>query len=233
MSTGKDLVEQAVKNGNGSDRVPDVMKNLPMVTEPRCNVCKSDFRPIIDRMIAGPYSYSAIARQFRGKDKYLSGNHEAVRKSIERHAKSHVTIRDQAIREIIEQRAAEQGMLVDDVKNTYLTSEALLELYMQKGFEQVTKDDVWVRHQDILEAVKMLEEMRKDTVSEEIETMRKQVWAISQAIRELINPDLHPAIVARAQELFLLEGTALDKAQKSSVPVMQDERKKELATIDQ
>lgn len=231
MSTAKEIVKKAVNNA-GNDSAADVLKNLPIVTEPRCNVCKSDFRPIIDRMIAGPYSYSAIARQFRGKDKFLSGNHEAVRKSIERHAKSHVTIRDQAIREIVEARAAEHGMLVDDLKNTYLTSEALLELYMQKGFEQVTKEDVWVRHQDILEAVKMLEEMRRDTVSEEIETMKKQVWAISQAIREIVSPDMHPAIVARAQELFMLEGTSLEKARKTMVVPTQQPPLKELEVID-
>jgi hypothetical protein len=191
------------KDSNGRSEAPrDVLANLPTITEPRCNVCKSDFRPLIDRMIAGPYTFMAIARQFRGKDKHLNGSLEAVRKSIERHAKSHVTVRDAAIREIIEQRAAEAGMLVDDVKSTYLTAEALLELYMQKGFEQVTKDDTWVRHQDVLQAVQMLEQMRKDTVMDEIDAMKKQVYAISQAVKEIVPPELHPLIVERAHKIF-------------------------------
>lgn len=185
------------------DFLPDPIDSLPVISEPRCRICQSDFRPLIDRMIAGPYTYAAIARQFIGKDQHLSGsNHEALRKSIERHAKMHVTVRDQAVREIIEQRALEQGILVDDYKNTILTTEGLLDLYIQKGFEQITKDGTWVRHQDVLEAVKMVEEMRRDTIGEQVETLKKQVAAISAAVREIVPPDLHPALVERAQELF-------------------------------
>jgi hypothetical protein len=197
--SAKQIVDEASRD---SDKLPDVLHNLPIVTEPRCNVCKSEFRPLIDRMIAGPYSYSAIARQFRGKDRHLAGNVEAVRKSIERHAKSHVTIRDQAIREIVESRAMEAGLMVDDMKNSFLTAEALLELYMQKGFEQVTKEDTWVRHQDILEAAKQFREMKKDTVFEEVESMKKQVWALSQAVRETVPEYLQPKILERAYELL-------------------------------
>ena len=201
---GKDLVRQAVEDA-GSDRVPDILDSLPLVTEPRCNVCKSEFRPLIDRMIAGPYSYMAIARQFKGKDKHLNGNIEAVRKSIERHAKSHVTVRDAAVREIIEQRALEAGLLVEDQKNQLLTTEALLDLYVQKGFDQVTEPGSRVRHQDILEAVKTIEQMRRDTVSEQLEVWKKQVWAISQAVRMIVPEELHPDIILKAEELMKSE----------------------------
>lgn len=197
----EDLVKKTAKKAR-DDFLPDPIESLPVISEPRCRICQSEFRPLIDRMIAGPYTYAAIARQFHGKDDKLGGNHEALRKSIERHAKQHVTIRDQAVREIIEQRAIERGVLVEDQKNMLLTTEALLELYIQKGFEQITKDGTWVRHQDVLEAVKMVEEMRRDTISEQVEVLKKQVAVISQAVRDIVPPDLHPAIVERAQELM-------------------------------
>lgn len=197
----QDLVKKTAKKAK-DDFLPDPIHELPVISEPRCRICQSEFRPLIDRMIAGPYTYAAIARQFHGKDDRLGGNHEALRKSIERHAKQHVTVRDQAVREIIEQRAIERGILVEDHKNMLLTSEALLELYIQKGFEQITKDGTWVRHQDVLEAVKMVEEMRRDTISEQVEVLKKQVAVISTAVREIVPPDLHPAIVERAKELM-------------------------------
>lgn len=211
-----DIVEKTTKKAQ-KDFLPDPIEHLPVISEPRCRICRSDFRPLIDRMIAGPYSYAAIARQFKDKDAELSGsNHEALRKSIERHAKMHVTVRDQAVREIIEQRAIERGILVDDQKNMLLTSEALLELYVQKGFEQITKDGTWVRHQDVLEAVKMVEEMRRDTISEQVEALKKQVQVISIAVREVVPPDLHPAIVERAKEL--MEQPVID------MPIVQNKR---------
>jgi hypothetical protein len=153
-------------------------------------------------MIMGPYTYATIARQFMGKDQHLSGKYDAVRKSIERHAKNHVNVRSQAIREIIERRAIEQGMLIDDEKQTLLTIEGMLELYINKGYEQINDDGVVVRHQDILEAAKMLEDIRRNSVGEQIDVMRRQVSAISQAIREIVPAELHPAIAQRAQDIF-------------------------------
>lgn len=203
----KDYTSDLVKK-TGSENPRELLDNLPVISEPRCNVCKSDFRQIIDRMIAGPYSYAAIARQFIGKDEHFRGDIrnkrdlDRVRKSIERHAKSHVTIRDASIRQIIEQQAREAGILVDDQKNQLLTTQALLELYVSKGFEQVTKEGTWVRHQDVLEAVKMIEEMKRDTVNEQIDVLKRQVAAISQAVRECVPPDLHPQIGMRAKEIF-------------------------------
>jgi predicted DCC family thiol-disulfide oxidoreductase YuxK len=211
-----DIVEKTTKKAQ-KEFLPDPIESLPVISEPRCRICRSEFRPLIDRMIAGPYSYAAIARQFKDKDAELSGsNHEALRKSIERHAKQHVTVRDQAVREIIEQRAIERGILVDEQKNMLLTSEALLELYVQKGFEQITKDGTWVRHQDVLEAVKMVEEMRRDTTAEQVEALKKQVQVISLAVREIVPADLHPAIVERAKEL--MEQPVID------MPVVQNKR---------
>lgn len=196
-----DIIDEAIKKGK-SDFLPDVLDNLPVISEPRCRICRSEFRVLIDRMIAGPYTYAAIARQFAGKDQHLISSHDALRKSIERHAKLHVTVRDQAVRQIIEQRAIEQGLLVDEQVNIMSTTQGLLDLYIQKGFEQITKDGTWVRHQDVLEAVKMVEEMRRDTVAEQVEILKKQVSAISAAVREIVPPDLHPRLIQRATELF-------------------------------
>lgn len=207
MPAKKKYIDKLVDDA-GSDKPKDILDNLPVISEPRCNVCKSGFRQIIDRMIAGPYSYTAIARQFIGKDEHFRGDIrnrrdlDRVRKSIERHAKNHVTVRDQAIREIIEQRAIEAGMLVDDSKNQFLTTEALLELYVSRGFEQITKPDTWVRHQDILQAVQMVEDMKRDTVGEQLEVYKRQVAAIAQAIREIVDINLQPLIAQRAADIF-------------------------------
>ena len=124
------LSELAKRNGNGNGSTPkEALNNLPVITEPRCNVCKSEFRPLIDRMIVGPYSYAAIARQFHAKDIHLAGKIDSVRKSIERHAKNHVSVRDAAIREVIEQRAMEAGMLVEDEKTGLMVDEEALPQY--------------------------------------------------------------------------------------------------------
>lgn len=213
LADNKALIRSATKK---DAPVRDVLNNLPQISEPRCNVCKSEFRSLIDRMIAGPYSYTAIARQFIGKDDNFSGDVrnkrdlDRIRKSVERHAKNHVTMRNQAVREIIEQRAMEHGMLVEEEKIQFLTTEGLLDLYIQKGYEEITDSDGFVRHQDILEALKMKEEMRRDTVNEQLDVMKRQVTAIAQAVNELVPSEIHPLLAERARQLFEEPGSILE-----------------------
>lgn len=217
----RDVAKQAVED---STNLPD---RLPAITEPRCNVCKSEFRPVIDRMIVGPYSYATIARQFMGKDDNLQGKFDAVRKSIERHAKNHVNVRSQAVREIIERRAIEQGLLVDQEATNLATIEGMLELYIQRGYELLGEEGATVRHQDILQAAQQLEEMRRNSVGEQIDVMKRQVQAISQAVREIVPEHLQPLLVDRATKIF--QGDIIDVKVKYAAEPMAEQQKELVA----
>jgi hypothetical protein len=196
------------KNGNALEP----LENLPVANEPRCNICKSSRRQTVDRLIASGYGYMAIAEDILLNDAEFKGkNIDALRKNVERHAKRHVQVKDRAMRQIIERRAVEAGILVDEVDGAITTGEALLDLMVKRATEMIADPDQRVKFADALEAVRLAKEFEKSTYAEQLEVMQRQVWAISQAVKELVDPALHTPIAERAKEIFTTPQLELEK----------------------
>jgi len=205
----KDIV--AGDNGNQpDDKPPDPYANLPMKFEPRCKVCRSQFREIIDRLLVSGNSYISIAEQFRGKDVNLSGSLDAVRKSVERHRHRHLSVRDAAVREILEHHAREAGILVETARDQLLSEEALLQLAVSRGTEQLANPDSKIKYQDAIRAAELLRDKKYEEMTKQQEIAQRQVWAISQAVKDIVPADLFPAIAERASRLFEGEVFAVD-----------------------
>lgn len=197
----------SIKDSPGDDREMDLYDNLPVKFEPRCKICKSDFRPIIDRLLVSGNSYSMIAEQFRGKDVQLTGSIDAIRKSIERHRKKHLSVRDAAVRGILEERARESGVLVETVRQQLVSAEAMLELAVKQGTDQLSHPDAKIKYQDAIRAAELLRDSKYEEMAQQLEISMRQVQAITQAIQEKVPPEYHLDVVTRAQELY--EGQVL------------------------
>jgi len=198
------------KNGKGSALEP--LQHLPLANEPRCNICKSARRQTVDRLLAAGYGYTAIAEDILAEDpEFKEKNLDTIRKNVERHAKRHVNIKERAVREIIERRAVEAGILVDEVSGTMTTGEALLDLMVQRATDQISDPEQKLRFADALEAIRLNKEFEKNTYAEQLEVMQRQVWAISQAVKEIVDENLHAPISDRAKEIFMTPQSELDK----------------------
>jgi|SRR5581483_3774866 len=181
----------------------ELLRNLPVRSEPRCNICKSANRSRVDKLLAAGFSYISVAEELQVlDDEFKHKELDTIRKNVERHAKRHVNIKDRAVREIIERRALEQGIILDEATGQIATGRALLDLVVAKGTEQLTDPDMRVKVADAIEAVKMLEDVQKSEYLAQVEAMQKQVFCISRAVQELVPADLLPTIVHRAEELF-------------------------------
>lgn len=176
---------------------------LPMKAEPRCNICKSASRQLVDKLIVSGFSYIDIAEELVARDQEFQGKElDTVRKNVERHAKRHVNVREKAMRQIIERRAMEQGILIDEATGNLTTGRALLDNIIVRANEMIADPDQRVKFADAIEAVKMLEDVQKSEYLAQVESMQKQVWAISQAVKEMIPEDLVGPLVKRAEELY-------------------------------
>lgn len=210
-------------NGNKPDEkkeddLPTLVEQIPTIIEPRCKVCQSDFRDVIDRLIVTGISDTKLAQQFAGKDASLKSSVGAVRKSIERHRKRHLNVRDSALRRILEKRAAEAGILVDRYEDQLVDTTALLEQMIAKGQEQITDPKARIKYQDVIKAAEMLRDQRLQEASEQMEVYARQVRAISQAVKELVPLELHPAIVDRARQLLTGEFVEVGAGQQAQLP---------------
>ena len=188
------------------------INNLPVANEPRCNICKSPRRSTVDRLLASGYGYTAIAEDILQSDPEFEDKPlDTIRKNVERHAKRHVNVKERAIREILERRAVEAGVLVEEVAGSFTTGEALIDLMVQRATDQISDPDQKIRFTDALEAVRLAKEFEKSTYAEQLEVMQRQVWAISQAVKEIVPEKLHPQVAERAKEIFMTPQTELDR----------------------
>ena len=171
-------------------------------SELRCLVCNSPARVKVDKLLVAGFSNTSVAQELMESDENFAEKElDTVRKNIERHSKSHLDIRNRAVREIVDRRAREQGILVDSAIGQITSGRALLDLLIAKATEQAGNPASKVHYRDAIEAVKMLEDVQKQEYMYQLEELQKQVWAISQAVLEKVPKDLLPEVVARAHEL--------------------------------
>ena len=157
---------------------------LPVISEPRCNICQSPNRKQVDKLLAAGYSGHSIAEELIALDPNFKDKRiETVRKNVFRHSKAHVNVKERSIRATIEKRALEAGVLIDEVEGQLGTSRSLLDLVIAKGHEQLVDPDYRVRMADVIEATKMLEDTQRQEYLAKVEVMQRQVWAISEALK--------------------------------------------------
>jgi len=187
-------------------------EQLPLKTEPRCLVCQSAHRTTIDKLLALQFSYKSVAEELMTLDPdFKDKDLDTVRKNVSRHSQNHVDIRSKAIRRQVEQRAREQGMLIDSVEGKITSGRALLDTLISQAQEQLANPDARVRYADAIEAVKLLEDVQKAEFQTQLEVLQRQVWAISEAVRNKVPAALHPAIVEEARRLFDNEPLEIEK----------------------
>lgn len=186
----------------GSDL--DLVKSqLPFKNEPRCNICQSASRAKVDKLLAAQFSYTSIAEELVMADDDFKGKElDTVRKNVERHSKRHVDIKNKAIRNIVEQRAKEQGILLESVEGRITSGRALLDLLVAQATEQLTNGTGKIRYADAIEAVKLLEDVQKAEFQSQLEVLQRQVYCISEAVKKKVPPTMLPGIIEEAQRLF-------------------------------
>ena len=188
------------RNGNIHDLIDNT---IPTKMEIRCNICVSIHRKRVDRLLAASFSYADIADDLMMVDEeFRSKSIGTVRKNVERHAKKHVDIKSRSVREIVERRAKEAGIIVEEATGQIATGRALLDLMINRATEQISDSESIVKYQDALEAVKMLEDFQRSEYVHQLEILQRQVWAISRALKEIVPENMYPEIADRARYWF-------------------------------
>lgn len=176
---------------------------VPTKYEPRCHVCNSKLRNLVDMMAAHAYRPTAIARQLQEYDEELcKKSFDAVRKSVERHVKEHLNYEQEALRKLVEEKAREAGIFADEAKATLITRGAVLDRVVQKGWKQLSDEDARVPYEFVLKAIELQEQQENKTASLMVDQLSRQLNSIITAIKELVPDQQWAAIVGRARELY-------------------------------
>lgn len=172
---------------------PKPTQKAPMIVEPRCNVCKSQFRPAIDKMLAAGIGFTEISRSF---------NFEIDRRSIATHAEKHMNYEDAAVRQIIEYEAQQMSENIEDGVKGVLARKAFLETALHKVHQAVIAGEAEVEVRDAIGIIQQLDKMDSATSSAAVDEIRVQFNAFLQSMKEIVPQEDWDRILSRTREIL-------------------------------
>lgn len=191
----------------------------PMIVESRCKVCKSQYRPSIDKMLAAGIGYTEISRSF---------NFEIDRRSISTHAEKHMSYQDAAVRQIIEYEATQMSENIEQGVKGILARKAFLETALHKVHQAVLNDEVEVEVRDAIGIIQQLDKMDSSTSSAAVDEIRVQFNAFLQALKETVDQNEWEKILLRTREL--LEAT--EGSDRISLPQLESPKEQDRSSED-
>jgi len=199
---------------NSNKKVPANQGNelLDVFTSSRCKVCQSKWRVNVDMMLIRGFSVRKIAESLQAAGEDISY------RSVQRHKESHLNLEKSAYRAIIDKHAEEYEKANAENDIRIISGKAYLDVFIQKGWDQLIYEDFHVEPKDIIKAIELREELMSGGYSVLEEKMMLQVKSMVQAIREIVPPELHAEIAARAKEIAQGETLAIEaETTKASV----------------
>lgn len=161
------------------------------IVEPKCKVCMSPHRREIDMLLAtGGWSDTAIANHFNN----FLGDGFFSKHSIGRHKKRHLSVRDAAVRNIIEARARQFGVDVEEVEGSILTKAAVLDTIIATGIDSLHRGDTVVEARDVLAAVATLDKFESEWKETAIDELLAEFKLFMEAVKSHVPEELYAAI---------------------------------------
>jgi hypothetical protein len=169
----------------------------PVITEPRCHVCQSPYRDFIEESLVKGHAYSRIARQIPADE---DGN-QIDRRSISLHLEKHMDLQRTAIREELEQEAKALQQNVEEGSQGAKTDRGILKVLVAKGFDDVLNGVASVEPKDLIQIIKLLNELNSDASNSRAEETEVSLRIFVRAIQEVCDQATIAAIVAKAEVL--------------------------------
>jgi hypothetical protein len=147
-------------------------------------------------MIIKGHPYSHIATRIPGKD-----GKPIDRRSISTHAKEHMDFQDAALRAILEEEANLVGQNYEEGVKGAITHRGVLEVAIRKAYDDILNDVSTVEPRDLIQMVKLLNEMNSNQFDVGLDELRTQVALFVQAIKDEADLETQARIAARVKEL--------------------------------
>jgi len=165
------------------------------VSEPRCKVCTFAQRREVDMQLALGWGPAAVRRFWNQIIEAEGGEADYFKKSsVESHANKHLSVKDGAVRRILERRAELEGMDITAVEGFLTTKSGVAEALVHLGLESLHKGDTMVEPKDILAAVQTLMQLeeKRSVVAEEV--MLREIRAFMAAVKRNVDEKVWEAI---------------------------------------
>lgn len=174
----------------------------PVISEPRCLTCMSEYRAYIEQQLVKGISYITIAKTIPRKPEINENQHiDSWRRSIKKHYVSHMKINDAVIRAELEEAANLLGQNIEEGLKGALTDRGMLKVMARKAYEDIVNGVTTVEPRDLIQIVKLLNDLEVDNAAVQIEESQNVVRIFSRAIRNVCDDDTVAKIVEEVKRL--------------------------------
>jgi hypothetical protein len=182
--------------GGGDDYVRGnkktvVKQELVEITEPRCKVCKSPYRHDMEEALLRGMSYTQVGKFFEklGQD--------VNRKNLASHEKNHMNLANAALRNVLEKRAREALVNVEETEGLIMTKMGMLDAMLHKVWEQIINDNIEWKPGDVLQIMQYIEKLEAQQRNIALDEIMLEARCFSEAVKSIVPQSQWQEIVDR------------------------------------
>lgn len=202
----------------------DVSLAPPRITESRCHACQSPYRDFIEESLVKGHSYERIAKRIPPDE----DGKKVDRRSISHHYKEHMDLQRTAIREELEEEAKALQQNVEIGALGAKTDRGILKVLVAKGFDDVLKGVSTVEPKDLIQIIKLLNELNNNASTSRAEENELALRTFVRAIESVCSQEQIKLIVAEAERIrdlddvtFEMEGVIIRQEPKTDAPSLE------------
>ncbi len=163
-----------------------------------CHVCRNGYQitAMINRLIVNGAPDSEIFELLSAMPRTaFSRNVVPSKNSIKNHRKSHLPIKQQAIQRVLERRAAQHGIDMEEGVQNILTAQGMMEVIAQQGFAAIVDGKATPTVKETIDAIKASDQFDKEmTDTFDAVAAMAEVHRILNAVKAVV-PDQYMELI--------------------------------------
>lgn len=172
------------------------------ISVPTCKICKLDpaIRLKIDTALATGMTQVAVLQHWNELLEEECGPDYISPVNISTHSRRHINLRQAALRQIMEKRAAEIGLAIDETVFSILTKEAVLESMVVSGLQNIAEMVTLVEPKELLSALDMLRKFEGESSEVALDEIRRQFEAFLDAVKTVVPEEMYALVAAKFED---------------------------------
>ena len=150
------------------------------IVEPRCKVCKSKYRHQMEEMLLRGMSYTSIGRFFEQMGEDVN------RKNLASHKDNHMNLANAALRNVMEKRAREALINVEEAEGYIMTKLGMLESMLHKVWERINDDTIEWRPADVIQIMQYIEKLEAQQRNFALDEIMLEARCFSDAVKAVV-----------------------------------------------
>jgi hypothetical protein len=153
------------------------VKLPPIISEPRCHTCKSEYRVYIEREILKGTSWRAIGDSLPVK---------IDRRGIAKHYKEHMRVEQATIRAVLEDEANLLSQNVEEGVKGAFTLRGALDVLIRKAYQDALEGITTVEPKDLIQMIKLYNDMNVESGGTAVEEAKTAIRIFVDAIQNVL-----------------------------------------------